>query len=310
MPADMPSSAPENLAKIAPGPAPDPLSAALALRARDGASGGMHARVIAQGKDWRALDILCTAGPGDRPFEERHDAASVSVVLAGTFHYRAGAGAALMTSGALLLGDEGRCFTCGHEHGEGDRCVSFQFGPALFEQIAADAGTRRTRFATPRVPPSRGTAALAARAAAALADPGAAEEVAIALAGAALRVEGDAPLPPLTARDLARASDAARRMEAAPQRRHAIARLARDAGLSPFRFLRAFTAAVGTSPHQFLLRLRLRDAARRLFDTRESVTAIGYDVGFEDLSNFTRAFRAEFGTSPRAWRRGRGRSGG
>jgi AraC family transcriptional regulator len=36
------------------------------------------------------------------------------------------------------------------------------------------------------------------------------------------------------------------------------------------------------------------------------VTAIAYEVGFEDLSNFTRAFRTEFGMNPRAWRTRRG----
>jgi AraC-like DNA-binding protein len=33
------------------------------------------------------------------------------------------------------------------------------------------------------------------------------------------------------------------------------------------------------------------------------VTEIALDVGFEDLSNFTRTFRAEFGASPREYRR-------
>jgi AraC family transcriptional regulator len=110
----------------------------------------------------------------------------------------------------------------------------------------------------------------------------------------------------VTPRDLARAAAAARRMEDKPQAPHTIASLAREASLSPFRFLRAFKEAVGASPHQFLLRLRLRDAARRLLDTRDAVTAIAYEVGFEDLSNFTHAFRAEFGMSPRAWRMRRG----
>jgi AraC family transcriptional regulator len=305
----MPQPAQQDLAKIAPafGNPADPLEAALAAKARDGAAGGMRARVVAAGEDWRALDILCTAGPDDPAFEEMHDRSSVSVVLAGTFHYRVDDGSALMAPGAMLLGDQGRCFTCGHEHGEGDRCISFQFGPGLLERIAADAGALRSTFAAPRLPPSRGTAALVARAAQALTDPSAAEEIALALAGAALRVERDVSLPHLAARDVARAAAAARGMEATPHAPHTIARLARAAGLSPFRFLRAFKAAVGASPHQFLLRLRLADAARRLLDTREAVTAIAYEVGFDDLSNFTRAFRAEFGMSPGAWRRRSGR---
>jgi AraC-like DNA-binding protein len=35
---------------------------------------------------------------------------------------------------------------------------------------------------------------------------------------------------------------------------------------------------------------------------RERITDIALDVGFEDLSNFVRSFRAEFGTSPRSYR--------
>jgi AraC family transcriptional regulator len=86
-----------------------------------------------------------------------------------------------MTPGAVLLGERGRCFACGHEHGEGD-CVSFQFGPALLERIAADA----------------------AAAARALAEPQTAEEIVLALAGLALRVDGKAPLPQVRARPRAR----------------------------------------------------------------------------------------------------------
>jgi AraC family transcriptional regulator len=285
----------------------DPLSAALAAKARDGARGGIRGRPVAEGEDWRVFDILCTAGPGDRVYEEMHDVASVSVVLSGTFSYRTEAGRALMAPGAVLLGNEGRCFACGHEHGEGDRCISFQFGPALIERIAADAGSRTARFAAPRLPPSRRTAPLAARAAQVLAEPALAEETALALAGLALGAPEEAPLPLVNPRDLARAAAAARQIEGAPHEPHTIASLAREAGLSPFRFLRAFKAAVGATPHQFLLRLRLSDTARRLLDTSTAVTAIAYEVGFEDLSNFTHAFRAEFGMSPRAWRMRRGR---
>jgi AraC-like DNA-binding protein len=78
--------------------------------------------------------------------------------------------------------------------------------------------------------------------------------------------------------------------------------LARMAGLSPYHFLRAFKATTGVTPHQWLLRTRLRAAAERLAMTKASVTDIALEVGFEDLSNFTRTFRAEFGASPREYR--------
>ena len=56
------------------------------------------------------------------------------------------------------------------------------------------------------------------------------------------------------------------------------------------------------TPHQWLMRARLREAARRLGDTREPVTGIALDAGFEDLSNFIRSFHAEFGVSPQRYR--------
>jgi AraC family transcriptional regulator len=74
------------------------------------------------------------------------------------------------------------------------------------------------------------------------------------------------------------------------------------AGLSPFHFLRTFTRVTGITPHQWLLRARLHDAARRLVETRAPVTDIALDVGFDDLSNFIRTFRAEFGVSPTRYR--------
>ena len=72
--------------------------------------------------------------------------------------------------------------------------------------------------------------------------------------------------------------------------------------MSPYHFLRTFRAVTGVTPHQWLLRARLRDAAGRLAATSTPVTNVALDVGFDDLSNFTRSFRAEFGASPREYR--------
>jgi hypothetical protein len=44
------------------------------------------------------------------------------------------------------------------------------------------------------------------------------------------------------------------------------------------------------------------DAARLLSDDARSITDIAYDVGFGDLSNFVRTFRAAAGMSPRTYR--------
>ena len=56
------------------------------------------------------------------------------------------------------------------------------------------------------------------------------------------------------------------------------------------------------TPHQWLLRTRLREAAQRLATSRAPVTQVALDVGFDDLSNFIRSFRAEFGVPPSRYR--------
>ena len=78
---------------------------------------------------------------------------------------------------------------------------------------------------------------------------------------------------------------------------------AREAGLSPFHFLRLFRDVLGVTPHQYLVRARLRHAARLLADEERSITDIALDVGFADLSNFVRTFHRAAGVSPRGFRR-------
>ena len=73
-------------------------------------------------------------------------------------------------------------------------------------------------------------------------------------------------------------------------------------GMSPFHFLRVFARVLGVTPHQYLIRARLRRAARLLTDRSRSITDIAFDVGFGDLSNFVRSFHRAAGVSPRGFR--------
>jgi AraC family transcriptional regulator len=233
---------------------------------------------------------------------------SIAVVLAGSFTYGNEHGRTLLTPGSLLLGAAGGCFTCGHEHGEGDRCLAFHFEPSFFEEVAAFAGARRTGFGRNSLPALRTLAPLVARATiGTLAARGSAtlssfEELALELAGAALRESGEHRLPRISKRDERRVAAAARFMQERFAEPCALGHLARLAGLSPFHFLRVFRATTGLTPHQHLLRTRLRAAASNLACSDASVTDIALSVGFEDLSNFTRSFRAEYHLSPVLYR--------
>jgi AraC-like DNA-binding protein len=284
-------------------PDADPLAAALANKAHTGAPGAAQPRIVAAGEGWCVVDVLCTCGPADRPFEERHNAASISLVLAGTFVCRSGFGSSLLSPGSLFLGTAGQAFECSHEHGEGDHCLSFQFDADLFEQLAHDAGAARGAFAHHRLPPLRDLARLTARARAALVRQDSFEEIALELAGAVVEVAGrarrEAAAPPQHCARIARVLRDLGPRIAEPL---TIAGLARTASLSPYHFLRTFKRVTGVTPHQWLLRARLNEAAARLATSRAPVTDIALDVGFEDLSNFINSFRAEFGVSPRRYR--------
>jgi AraC family transcriptional regulator len=284
------------------------LESVLALRAAEGGRGRAVARVLAAGSGWSVSDVVCTSGPQDRPFEEQHTRVSIAIVTAGSFQYRSAAGREVMTPGSLLLGSPGQYFECGHEHGTGDRCLAFWYAPEAFARVAADAGARlpRSGFPVLRVPPLRSLSPLVARAGAAVRGSRSTswEELALQMAAVTARVAtGLSPVLPGPAPSAeARVTRAVRRIERDAEGDLGLDVLAGEARLSPFHFLRTFKQVTGLTPHQYVMRARLRRAAARLAADRSAVIDIALDSGFGDVSNFNRAFRAEFGTSPRAFR--------
>ena len=284
------------------------LDDALARRKEDGTPGRTTPRIIARGDGWTVADVVCTSGPQDRPFEERHTHYTIAIVLAGSFQYRSAGGRGLMTAGSLMLGNDGDCFVCGHQHGEGDRCVSFWYAADYFERLAADAGARRgpATFSVPRLPPLPVLSPLVVRAGAGAI--GAAvpwEELAVTLAvstvKAAAGISSDHDSFPPNAE--ARVARAVRAIDRCPSAPLTLGQLARQAGLSPYHFLRTFERVTGITPHRYVRRARLREAGMRLVAEPGKVLDFALDSGFGDVSNFNRAFRAEFGMSPIAFRR-------
>jgi AraC-like DNA-binding protein len=266
----------------------------------------MRSRLLGSGRGWTAHDIACSAGPGDRPFEERHERVCVAAVIEGTFAYRTVHGQATLAPGALLLGDVGACYECSHEHAAGDRCLSFHFAPELFEDVAAALpGMRRSSFAQPRLPPSMRHLALIAAAVAARDDTAEFEEIALRIAAAALTGAAGSAASSRAPNDhdRRRVTDALRRIESSSHEPFTLANLARSAGMSPYHFLRIFRQVAGVTPHQFLLMRRLTCAAERLRHTDLPVAAIAFDTGFGDLSTFNRRFRRVMGVSPGEYRR-------
>jgi transcriptional regulator GlxA family with amidase domain len=87
-----------------------------------------------------------------------------------------------------------------------------------------------------------------------------------------------------------------------------VARLGRVVGLSEFHFIRAFRAATGQTPHQYLRARRIARAQELLVTTPLPVTEVCTAVGFSSLGSFSSVFRRLTGESPSAYRVNRRRT--
>ncbi|HEX2116762.1 MAG TPA: helix-turn-helix domain-containing protein [Alphaproteobacteria bacterium] len=77
----------------------------------------------------------------------------------------------------------------------------------------------------------------------------------------------------------------------------------RRSGLPERTFKRRFTKAAGVPPIEYVQRLRVEDAKRRLERTDAPVDEIGWKVGYEDPAFFRRLFKRTTGLAPGAYRR-------
>ncbi|MBI5068944.1 MAG: helix-turn-helix transcriptional regulator [Deltaproteobacteria bacterium] len=262
----------------------------------------MQVAVLHRSRAMSVFDFRCRARPGDPTFDERHERFSVSYVRRGSFGYASQGVRHELVPGALLVGRRGQEFRCSHEHHQaGDECLSVHLSDELAEETGASR-TARQAAALPPVPALAVLGELAQQTACGRTGLGL-DEVALRLvAGFVATAEGAPPAPVrVGARDRRRAVEAALFLEArCPEPLH-LEDGAAVAGLSPFHFLRAFRAVLGVTPHQFLLRARLRRAVAMLAGGAP-VTEAAFACGFGDLSNFVRTFRRAAGASPGAFR--------
>jgi AraC-like DNA-binding protein len=248
------------------------------------------------------LDLRCTSGPGVAPFVERHARHSVSYVRRGSFGYRGRWGSFELVAGSVLVGHPGDEFVVSHEHTVGDECLSVQLAPEVVATFGDRADWWRAGAVAP-LPELMVLGELAQAVADGRSDVGI-DEAALAFAARFLDVVGGRERRPhrATPRDRRRAVEAALWMDAASHEEIDLGRAAAEAGLSPYHFLRLFSSVLGVTPHQYLLRSRLRRAARLLAEEDRAVTEVALEVGFGDLSNFVRTFHRAAGLAPRRFR--------
>jgi AraC family transcriptional regulator len=253
-----------------------------------------------------AIDYRCDAGPHDAPYTEVHRRFSIAYVRRGSFGYRYRGETHELVAGSLLVGHVADEFVCTHEHHcGGDECLAFQCTDEVVEAL----GSRTQRAKLWRkggIPPLPSLVVLGelAQAAAEGRSDVALDEAGLLFVHRFAEVVGDRDVDPaiVRPRDRRRAVEAALRIDATLHESIDLDSAANDAGLSSFHFLRVFSSVLGVTPHQYLIRSRLRRAARLLADDARSISDIAFDVGFGDLSNFVRTFRRASGVSPRRFR--------
>jgi AraC-like DNA-binding protein len=247
-------------------------------------------------------DFHCSAAPGDKPFVEQHCGHSISYVRKGSFGYHSRGRSHELVAGSFLIGLPGAEFTCTHDHVCGDECLSFFLAPQLVETI----GERSEAWQAGAAPPLSELMVLGELAQAAAeghSDIGL-DEIGHLLASRLVEVVGGEKRKSaqVTARDRRRAVETALWLDAHSDQPVDLDDAAAEAGVSPFHFLRLFSRVLGVTPHQYLVRCRLKHAARLLAEDGRDVTDIAYDVGFGDLSNFVRTFHRAAGVSPLKFR--------
>jgi AraC-like DNA-binding protein len=262
----------------------------------------MASTVLFKSRAIQVSDFCCTAEAGEPPYAEQFGNHSLSYVRKGSFGCHHRGRFFELVAGSILIGHPGDEFMCTHDHCCGDECLSFSLQPDFVGSIG-DAKEVWQAGAIPPLPELVVLGELAQAASCGCSELGL-DEIGHLLATRFLAtVSGKSTAPAkLTARHRRRAVETALWIDANSHREIELEDAAREAGISSFHFLRLFATTLGVTPHQYLVRSRLRHAARRLVEGNATVTDIAYDVGFADLSNFTRTFHRAAGLSPLKFR--------
>lgn len=258
----------------------------------------LTATVLSGHRSISVIDFRCTTR-----VTGQHKETSLSYVRAGSLVYRAGSKTAELVAGAILIGRRGIEYTCTHPSSDaGGECLSFRYASDLIDAM----GIREDALRIGGVPPTAELMVLgelAQSAANGNSDLGL-DEIGITFAArlaealSARKLHSSAG----TENDRRRAREAALWIDTHAHEPVDLETAAAVAGMGPHHFLRVFARCLGVTPHQYLIRCRLRRAARLLAEDLRSIGDIALEAGFGDISNFTRTFHRVARMSPRRFR--------
>jgi AraC-like DNA-binding protein len=237
----------------------------------------------------------------DRVVDRRYAFHSIGAVVDGLFDYAARAGRVSAGRGAVIFGTGAEDFTVWMYGSRKVHRSVIAVDPMLVAQVAADCGLDNERFPAEVLPASRETLSIYGLIRRIAASPADQTEAVIRLLAAAFgaRAVRRSEIGHAARR---RVNEVMRDLQHRYTEALTLDQMAEAANLSRYHFIRVFQALTGETPRQHLIGIRLRAAADRLIETREPITQLAFQVGFNDISHFNNAFRQAFGMSPRAWR--------
>ena len=127
------------------------------------------------------------------------------------------------------------------------------------------------------------------------------EQKVVGLAGVSRRVKGER----YPAATIERLGAVMEKMHRAFGDGMSVKELADLAGLSVRQFERVFQKALGMSPVQYLMRIRLDHASQLILESAQTISEIAHACGFYDHAHFGHAFTQFFGVSPGEYRKRR-----
>src|SRR5262245_25685349 len=235
----------------------------------------MQATAVYTGGAVSVFDYRCTAGPADKPYLEARESYSLSYVKRGSFGCRILREEHELVAGAVMVVRPGREYMATHEHHAcGDECLSFKLSP----ELAGSVGAKVWELARVQPLPELMVLGELAQAAVEGRSGVGVDEAALLFVGRIAGLSSQGNSIPVTSVDRRRAVEAALWIEENAAEPVGLESMAREAGLSPFHFLRLFTKVTGVTPHQYLLRTRLRRAARLLSRGSLPVTEVALEA--------------------------------
>jgi AraC family transcriptional regulator len=261
---------------------------------------------IASGRGWRVRDIVCRAKVGEPNFEEMHERHVIALVKKGVFTYHGKGGRDLLHGGALLVGNAGQCYSCGHTHNDGDHCLALQLDDELYAEIASSSAGKMTfNFSTSRLPLHNQLFAASICLEKAIRHGGEMlqEETVLSFIENVLQTAAQATTArQVVQRQSRKVAATIALIENFASEAITLQQLADQAGLSRYHFLRVFKQSTGMTPHQYITQTRLKLAVGLLLSTKQPIIDVALSSGFGDLSTFNKTFKALTGKTPKMLR--------